>query len=310
MRWIASVGLAALLTVIVTAVCQALCPPGNLGLLIPASVKQGEVAMVKVTGIDEAKLVELSATELQQANKLTVSLGNYDPKTGTKIAKTISLFPSKTPGERLGLLPVSVFQKPGDYMVILKGSEGELLNQQPIKVVNANFRIQNIQVSKQTKGLQPEKGELETVAALKNLLTPSRYWDESFVSPTTDCQNSPFGVLRYHNGKPTDDYHKGVDLRSPLGRPVKATSGGKIVIARKFQLHGGTVGIDHGQGVSSIYIHMSAILVKPGDVVKKGDVIGKVGATGFATGPHLHWGLFMNGLPINPNQWVKAVPKC
>jgi murein DD-endopeptidase MepM/ murein hydrolase activator NlpD len=83
-----------------------------------------------------------------------------------------------------------------------------------------------------------------------------------------------------------------------------------VQIARMYRLHGGTVGIDHGQGIGSIYIHMSSIKVKPGDIVKKGDTIGTVGSTGFATGPHLHWGMYVNGLPINPNQWIKGVPKC
>jgi lysostaphin len=77
-----------------------------------------------------------------------------------------------------------------------------------------------------------------------------------------------------------------------------------------YRLHGGTVGLDHGQGVSSIYIHMSKLNVKPGEIVKKGDVIGYVGSTGFATGPHLHWGMYMSGLPINPNQWITNVPTC
>ena len=77
-----------------------------------------------------------------------------------------------------------------------------------------------------------------------------------------------------------------------------------------FRLHGGTIGIDHGQGVVSTYLHMSKLALSEGTVVKKGDVVGYVGATGFATGPHLHWGLYVNGVPVNPSQWIPNVPRC
>jgi murein DD-endopeptidase MepM/ murein hydrolase activator NlpD len=77
-----------------------------------------------------------------------------------------------------------------------------------------------------------------------------------------------------------------------------------------YQLHGGTVGIDHGQGVVSVYIHLSKVAVHDGQHVNAGDVVGYVGHTGFATGPHLHWGLYVNGLPVNSNQWIQGVNPC
>ena len=165
-------------------------------------------------------------------------------------------------------------------------------------------------MSKSTEGLQPLPGELEAIQALKDRVSPVKFWDDGFISPTPDCQNSPFGVLRLHNGVPTGDYHKGVDLRSPAGRPIRAINGGVVQIAQMFRLHGGTVGVDHGQGVGSVYIHMSRLNVTPGQRVKKGDVLGFVGSTGFATGPHLHWGMYVSGLPVNPNQWLPPVPRC
>lgn len=209
-----------------------------------------------------------------------------------------------------GLIPVSVTARPGSVSIRVKDATGDVLAEKTVTVVSAHLPVQNIRVSKQTKSLEPLPGEMEAVQSLKNVQTPNRYWDEPFISPTVDCQNSPFGVLRAHNGKLTGDYHKGVDLRSPMGRPVRATASGRVLISQPFRLHGGTVGIDHGQGVSSIYIHLSKRLVNEGNRVKAGELIGKVGATGFASGPHLHWGLYVNGLPVNPNQWVLNVPRC
>ncbi len=220
-------------------------------------------------------------------------------------------------GSWLALVPVSVFQKPGAYtLTVAMGASANAaagnnaVKAALIRIEDGHYQTQNVNVSKTTEGLKPLPGELEAIQALKDTETSIAYWHEPFITPTPDCQNSPFGVKRLHNGIPTGDYHKGVDLRSPMGRPIRATAGGKIQIARMYRLHGGTVGIDHGQGVESIYIHMSRLNVTPGDTVKQGDVIGYVGSTGFATGPHLHWGLYVSGMPVNPNQWILNVPVC
>jgi murein DD-endopeptidase MepM/ murein hydrolase activator NlpD len=230
--------------------------------------------------------------------------------TATGFGKTIRLFPDVDRGMVLGLLPVSVRQAPGAYTLTFADNTGRALFSTPVRIIDAHFPKQNISVSKATKGLEPLPGEMEAIGALKNTVTDSRFWQEPFISPTPDCQNGLFGVLRYHNGVYSGNYHKGVDLRSPLGRPVKAITGGTVQIATMYRLHGGTVGLNHGQGLSSIYIHLSRVAVKPNQTVQAGEIIGYVGATGFATGPHLHWGLYANGLPVNPSQWVPNVPSC
>jgi murein DD-endopeptidase MepM/ murein hydrolase activator NlpD len=89
---------------------------------------------------------------------------------------------------------------------------------------------------------------------------------------------------------------------------VHAVAGGVVKIAKQFTVLGGTVAIDHGQGLETMYLHMSKLLVEPGAQVKKGDVIGYVGATGRANGPHLHWVVYVNGVPVNPQQWVALKP--
>jgi hypothetical protein len=231
--------------------------------------------------------------------------GGRPPLRASLAGRDVPVYPATDPGVVEALLPVSVFQKPGLYPLSIEESANTAAKVlYSVRILDGHYRTQNVNVSSSTAGLQPLPGELEAVQALKNVQTPIRYWEEPFLSPTPDCQNSPFGVKRYHNGAPTGDYHKGVDLRSPNGQPIRATAAGTVRIATMFRLHGGTVGIDHGQGVSSIYIHMSRLNVQAGQHVNRGDTIGFVGATGFATGPHLHWGLFVNGLPVNPNPWL------
>ncbi len=145
---------------------------------------------------------------------------------------------------------------------------------------------------------------METVAAFRENLSEKRLWAEPLALPVAGCMSSPFGVQRLYNGKASGSYHGGVDQRSPAGRPVRAVADGVVKIVRAWNIHGGTVGIDHGQGLQSIYLHMSKFAATEGAVVKKGDVIGYVGSTGRSTAPHLHWSLYANGVPVNPRQWV------
>lgn len=260
------------------------------------------------------KLTLLPGKILKQGSILTIRLATEQallPGTVAKLGQKSSPLFEQSPGIYEALFGISVEMPPGAHTVVIQ-SPGEQapLAQMPFRVVDGRFPRQNISVNRATKALKPVPGELETIQALKETVSPIRRWSHPFISPTPDCENSPFGVKRYHNGVYIHDYHKGVDLRAPHGRPVKAIADGMVKIAtRQFRLHGGTVGLDHGQGVNSVFIHLSKVTVKTGDVVKKGDVIGSVGATGFATGPHLHWGLFVNGVPVNPDIWI-PVTRC
>lgn len=257
--------------------------------------------------------MEISSTNIKQGGILTVTIHSVNPldkQTHLYFGKkTVPLYlQNKTDSQTnyASWLGIGVDDKPGKLILSLKLRNGDnLVEPKSITIAAKDFGKQNIAVSKTAKGLEPIAGEMEAIGNLKSLKTPTRYWAYPFVSPTPDCENSPFGVRRYHNGKYSGNYHKGVDLKSPQSRPIRAIQAGKIMIATtKFRLHGGTVGIDHGEGVASIYIHQSKVAVKPGDVVQAGQIIGYVGSTGFAMGPHLHWGLYVNGVPVDPNIWV------
>lgn len=257
--------------------------------------------------LDHVKQGEVLKVTLQ--NPSGMQLGTNDYAYVTLAGRKARLFTQKN-GDLLALAPVSIYEKPGVYPLEIFNASNTQISKFNINIQDGLYKTQNVSVSKSTEGLQPLPGELEAIQALKDTVSPVKYWDEPFITPTGDCQNSPYGVKRYHNGVSTGDYHKGVDLRSPAGRPIKAIANGKVQISTMYRLHGGTVGLDHGQGVGSVYIHMSKLAVKPGEMVKKGQTIGYVGSTGFASGPHLHWGMYVSGLPVNPNQWISNVPKC
>lgn len=211
-----------------------------------------------------------------------------------------------------GLIGFDATDKPGTYKIALNDETGYLKDETKITLAASKFPIQNIRVSGKGGGLGATQDELNKVQKFKDTLTDNPYWSNPpFNSPTDGCIISIYGLNRYYNGKPSGNYHKGIDIKAPQGRAIRSIAGGKVLIGEQFRLHGGTVAIDHGQGVSSIYLHMSKIDVKPGQIVKQDQLIGKVGSTGFATGPHLHWGLYINGVPVDPmNYWVKPVTKC
>ena len=185
-----------------------------------------------------------------------------------------------------------------------------MLERLTITVLNAKFPKQNVVLTKSLEELQPSPGELDTVGEFRKTVSDQRHWAEPFAAPVQGCRTSPFGVQRYHNGKPTGNIHGGVDQRTPEGEPIKAIADGTVRLAGMFELHGGTVGIDHGQGLLSIYLHQSKLAAMPGTVVHKGDIIGYAGSTGRSTAPHLHWAMYVNGVAVNPQQWVslKACP--
>jgi murein DD-endopeptidase MepM/ murein hydrolase activator NlpD len=221
--------------------------------------------------------------------------------------RSIRLFP-QTAGGSLGLMPVPADQKPGDYKVELLDSNNAVVAATTVRVIDARFRKQNVVIQQNIAELKPSPGESETSAAFRKNVSEVRYWSDPVDLPVRGCMTSPFGVQRYLNGKPTGDIHGGLDQRSPTGTPIHAVEGGVVKIVREWNLHGRTVGVDHGQGLESMYLHMSKFAVTEGATVKKGDVIGYVGSTGRSTAPHLHWTLYVNSVPVNPLEWVQVKP--
>jgi murein DD-endopeptidase MepM/ murein hydrolase activator NlpD len=257
-----------------------LCAQTSAYLVEPTTLRQGEAIRVRTPA--EVQAVRLDGREFP-------------------------LF-EQPDGVRFGLVPFPATGKPGVYPLEFLAAGGKVVSATRITVQDAKFPTQNITVGKAIQELRPAPGEMEAVAGLRKMVSDTRYWQEPFSLPVRGCMTSPFGVQRLHNGKPTGNYHGGLDQRAATGHPVHATAGGLVRIARMFNIHGGTVGIDHGQGVTSIYLHLSGFAVEEGAEVKAGDLIGYAGSTGRSTAPHLHWTINVHGVPVNPLQWVKVAP--
>ena len=134
-------------------------------------------------------------------------------------------------------------------------------------------------------------------------------WKNGFIVPVEGKISGHFGNQRIFNGTPKSP-HSGTDIAAPEGTPVKASGDGKVILSGKNYFYtGNMVIIDHGQGLQTIYAHLKEAKVKEGDLVSKGEIIGTVGKTGRATGPHLHWGASLNNVRFRPHSLLNIQNK-
>lgn len=143
-------------------------------------------------------------------------------------------------------------------------------------------------------------------AVLAALRTRSdvRYWSDGFVLPLENAISTPFALHR--QGSSYSYYHKGLDFSAPGGTTVKAANDGRVILSRdQLNIYGNTMIVDHGQGVVTCYFHLRDRLKQKGDSVHRNEVIARVGSSGWATGPHLHFGVYLQGEPVDPVWWKR-----
>ncbi len=143
------------------------------------------------------------------------------------------------------------------------------------------------------------QAEAARLTAIWSHASSERLWSAGFVAPVPETANSAFGKRSVTNGQPGSP-HSGADFPSPPGAPVNAPNAGRVVLAGDLYYSGNTVIVDHGLGLYSLLAHLSAIAVHEGDPVTPGLLLGKVGATGRVTGPHLHWSVRLGGARVDP----------
>ena len=207
-------------------------------------------------------------------------------------------------GTMVALLPVSYTTAPGTHTVTLSCAGTSQTFQ--ITEKNKEFDIQNMVISTETAdetiNSQKANAEYESVIApLRKVADPVQYWSGRFILPVTGAivSTTP-GTIRYVNGAPTSSRHNAVDLAIDEGTPVYAAAAGRVICAQFLQLTGNTILIEHGFGLKTWYYHMVSLNVKEGAMVEQGQKIGEVGTTGFSTGPHLHFGVTVNNVFVNP----------
>jgi murein DD-endopeptidase MepM/ murein hydrolase activator NlpD len=275
---------------------------------ILVSLVLGAIALIAVLATPvQATQVQVQPTNPQLGDTISVVIQTDTPLsenlTVSMSGKTVQTFPLGTNRYR-ALLPTTPLDQPGRKEIqVNAGGEVQRL---AVALRDRSFPTQRIWVS--GGGSDGTEFEFEQVNAFKRTVTPEKFWHGAFLRPNAGGVSSEYGVRRYYNGVFAQDYyHRGVDYAGGLGSAIVAPAPGRVVLIGResegFRLHGDTIGIDHGQGVASIFIHLSRIDVSPGDFVQAGQMIGALGATGSATGPNLHWGLYVNGESVDPVPW-------
>jgi len=216
-------------------------------------------------------------------------------------------------GQYQCVLPVSYAVPAGPARLAVVGRQGgtPLRREVNLVVTATRFPVQRLTLSRRQEALYSYPGVEEEYRAIREALgrlTPQQSWQLPFLLPVPGRLRTSYGLTRIINrGEP--GRHKGVDLAAPSGTPVSAAAAGTVALARPdFRLHGQTVVVDHGLGVATLYLHLSQVLVHPGQTVAAGDPVGLVGATGVSTGPHLHWALYVHGVAVDPLWWTHAQP--
>ncbi|TEU20904.1 MAG: M23 family metallopeptidase [Gammaproteobacteria bacterium] len=206
------------------------------------------------------------------------------------------------------------------YQVLVGIPLMEKLGKKTIKVQDFSTRLFDFEVTEQSyteqhitlkgkkkKYVNPNLAHMDRIKSERPVLSSARkiFSDNVlsnglFTRPVDGVTTSPFGLKRFYNGEARRP-HTGLDYAGDTGTPIKAPADGKVILAGEFFFNGNAIFLDHGQGLISVYIHMNKRLAKQGQLIKQGDVIGTIGQTGRATGPHLHWGIYLNQTVVNPN---------
>jgi murein DD-endopeptidase MepM/ murein hydrolase activator NlpD len=190
------------------------------------------------------------------------------------------------------IVGIDLLSKPGTYAMEITAKD--MMIRRTVRVRKKAYPVQRLTLPKDMVELSPEnEARVERELKLTSSLWPNetdRHWDGDFMNPRAGEIVTPFGVRRFINKIPKSP-HTGIDVSAEEGDPVVAPNNGVAVLVDDLFYSGNSVILDHGQGIFTMFFHLSKTLVKPGQAVKKGETIGLVGSTGRSTGPHLHWGV-------------------
>lgn len=265
---------------------------------------------------DPFKAISLSPRDATQGQVQTLTVILDPPGVPVKVSYLGAVVPVLPTGDGFeALLATPVLAAAGSYTMLLhveSGGDDDDADDAdialPVKVLDGGYDREQIKLSAETSQLlapaivNREHALLEDTCAA---FDPVKRWQGAFRYPVDEPEfTSVFGTLRSYNGGPYSGFHRGQDFRGSVGTPAYAAAAGVVSLSDTLELYGNTVILNHGLGVCSAYMHLSERLVSQGQTLKEGDLLGRVGATGLVTGPHLHWEVRVGGVPVAPLQWT------
>lgn len=209
----------------------------------------------------------------------------------------------------IAILPIDYYSTIGDTNLtwIAPGKTTQI----PLRIQEATYPTETLsvdpaKVTPPSEALERIERERLQAKEIYAHFTPIRYWDKAFIKPLDSNITSEYGSKRTYN-ETLKSYHGGVDFRARSPLPIQATNNGIVVLAEDRYYSGGTIIIDHGEGIYSCYFHLSRYDVKVGDYVKRGEAIALSGDTGRITGPHLHFGFMVHGVQTDPLDLIEKI---
>ena len=300
-------------------------------LRLPAWLRTGVAACVFAMALGSASaaasengpLLSLSPAEVDTGATLLVELDCRRMPVSGRVPdvsfgdQAVYLFPhpSKAKGIYAGLVGIPLAARPGPAALRVewsdgarKRSESEAFVIQPGTFGEETLQVDPRLVRPKPKDLERIRREQEELKKIFASGSRSRLWQGEFQLPVPGEMNGPFGTRRLFNDE-LQSRHTGVDFRAQTGEPIHAAGAGVVRLAKELFFSGNAVVIDHGAGVFTSYSHLSRIDVKVGQRIERGRAVGLAGATGRATGPHLHWGVKVNSVNVDPLTFVRLIDR-
>jgi murein DD-endopeptidase MepM/ murein hydrolase activator NlpD len=242
--------------------------------------------------------------EVSEETDVSGWLGDYPLTFFTQDGKTYLALQGLHAKEDPGLIPLSISGTLSDGT--------PFAHTQMVSVVSGNYHYEDIVgVPQNTVGIEITENETELLQDYTTNPTSIKYWNGKFLSPVPSelsaAYSSYYGGRRSYNGSGYYYFHSGLDYYSVMGGNIYAAASGRVIYQGSLLLHGNTTMIDHGWGVYTLYAHQSEFLVREGQQVSAGDLIGRVGSTGRSSGPHMHWEIWVGGIQVDPLDWVNQV---
>lgn len=268
-------------------------------------------ASLNILGSDLVQSVDINPLPLRQGKTEVITVKTTSPAilSGELNGKPLNFF-QVADNEYAAIQGVHSMAQPGltGIKVQVEAAGADPFTIEQSILVESGFYLQDppLYVDPETIDDAFTTPEDERIRELTAPATPDRYWTEIFKQPVDEpsCIKSWYGNRRSYNGSPFDYFHSGVDYGVCANLNIYAPAPGRVVFSEEMTVRGVATIIDHGWGVYSGMWHQSKTLVKVGDFVETGQLIGEIGATGRVTGPHLHWEVFANGIQVEPLDWL------
>jgi len=212
-------------------------------------------------------------------------------------------------GRWVAVAGIPLDRAPGTATLTVETADGQR-TEVPFEIGAADYATQHLTVPNR-RHVTPDPADLERIGRERGIIdaalgrfSESREPELGFAAPVPGRRSSSFGLRRFFNDQPRSP-HKGMDIAAPKGTPIANPLPGRVVATGDYFFNGNTVIVDHGEGLVTLYCHLERIDVAEGEDLEAGEQLGTVGATGRVTGPHLHWGVYLNATAVDPALFVR-----